>query len=123
MFDDEDSKAVIPVKKIRLMDAEPVKIGSRYCVKWTDLKIYQATVYALGTVLVQAVEQVIYIYIYKHTCWRCSKGSSSEMQDTIDCFSSDDDEIEEQLDDGSSTKSKTHALFISICAMPLYISL
>lgn len=64
MFDDEDSKAVIPVKKIRLMDAEPVKIGSRYCVKWTDLKIYQATMYALGTVLVQAVEQVIYIYIY-----------------------------------------------------------
>lgn len=70
-FDDEDSRAVIPVKKIQLTDAEPVKVGSHYCVKWTDSKIYQATVYALGTVIVQSVEQVI--HVYKHGCSRCLK--------------------------------------------------
>lgn len=48
-FDEEDTTAVVPLKKILLRGAaEQVKLGCSYDVKWTDSKIYKATVHALG---------------------------------------------------------------------------
>lgn len=56
-FEDEDTTAVVPLKKIRLRGAEQVKLGCCYEVKWTDSKIYKAAVHALG------------IYVHEQFLW------------------------------------------------------
>ena len=48
-FGVENSKAVVPLKKIKLNDSEVPNVGNRYTVKWTDKKTYLATVEALGS--------------------------------------------------------------------------
>ncbi|KAL5518132.1 hypothetical protein EMCRGX_G003815 [Ephydatia muelleri] len=89
-FDEEDTTAVVPLKKILLRGAaEQVKLGCSYDVKWTDSKIYKATVHALG--------------------------SSSEMQDKIDDLqlSSDDNDtrqMDELHEDSDASMKDSEAL-------------
>ena len=63
-IEDADSKTVITLKKRKITDAEPVKVGYRYAVnlKRTNSKIYQATctVRTLGTVSITLLHQIIF---------------------------------------------------------------
>ena len=68
-FDSENSKAVVPLKKIKFNDSEVPNVGNSYSVKWTDKKTYLATVEALGiNHFVHSTYEIINQALYR-ICW------------------------------------------------------
>ena len=96
-----------------------MKVGCSYPVKWTDSKIYKATVHALGTYMYMYACTTLWTKFIKHSASlylaiHTFIGSSSEMQDTIDALVSSDDNDHLQVDEEDSDYSMK-GMFYALC--------